>query len=298
MKSALQVALFGLALTVSPMAATPFSGAFAQDAASVVAKVGDATITTADLDQALEDMAQQFVNFPEEQRRARALDSLIDIKVLAKQAEAQGLDDNPELKRRIDLLRNRALHNDYFETVVRPSITDADLQARYDQEIGAATPEQEVSARHILVKTEEEAKAIIAELDGGADFEALAKTKSTGPSGPNGGDLGYFGKGRMVPEFEQAAFAMETGAYTKEPVKTQFGFHIIKVDDKRDVALPTFEQSKEQLQQIVLTEKYAAAVEEGREAVGVEILDKTLVLPAADTSADGNEEGEPVPENQ
>ncbi len=263
-----------------------------------MAKVGDVAITSADLDQAMDDMAQQFANFPEEQRRARALDSLIDIKVLAKQAEAQGLDEDPELKRRMDLLRNRALHNGYFETVVRPSVTDADLQARYDQEIGAATPEQEVSARHILVKTEDEAKAIIAELDGGADFVELAKAKSTGPSGPNGGDLGYFGKGRMVPEFEQAAFAMETGAYTKEPVKTQFGFHIIKVENKRDVALPTFEQSKEQLQQIVLTEKYAAAVEEGREAVGVEILDETLVLPTPNGLSDGDEEGEPVPENQ
>ncbi len=244
-----------------------------------VAKVGDVAITAKELDQALVDMQSQFANFPEAQRRARALDSLIDIKVLAKQAEKEGLQNDPALKLRLDLLRNRALHNDYFQKKVQPGITDDTIRARYKQEIEKTEPEKEVNARHILVKTEDEAKALIKELEGGADFVELAKSKSTGPSGPNGGDLGYFGKGRMVPEFEQAAFALEKGAYTKEPVKTQFGFHIIKVEDKRDRPFPTFEESKERLRQLMLTEAYAKAVKEGRKSVGVEVLDEGLKLP-------------------
>ena len=244
-----------------------------------VAKVGDVVITASELDQALTDMASQFNNFPEAERRARALDSLIDIKVLASRAQKEGLQNDPVLKRRLELLRNRALHNDYFQKKVRPSITDDAVKERYKSEIAKATPEQEVNARHILVKTEDEARAIIKELEEGADFVELAKAKSTGPSGPKGGDLGYFGKGRMVPEFEQAAFALEKGGYTKEPVKTQFGFHIIKVEDKRDRPFPTYEESKDRLRELMLTEAYAEAVKEGRESVGVEVLDQSLKLP-------------------
>ncbi|MEM1040615.1 MAG: peptidylprolyl isomerase [Pseudomonadota bacterium] len=262
-------------VAAAPMAAP----AFAQES-PVLAKVGDRTITQADLDQALKDMGQQFANFPEAQRKARALDSLIDIHVLAAKAEKEGLLDDAETKRRLDLLRNRALHNGYFETKVQPTVDEASMKARYDKEIGSATPEQEVSARHILVKTEEEAKAIIAELDGGADFVELAKTKSTGPSGPKGGELGFFGKGRMVPEFETAAFALEKGAYTKQPVKSQFGYHVIRVDDKRDKPLPSYEASKQQLRQVMLSEAYAAAVKAAREEVGAEVLDDSLKLPA------------------
>lgn len=245
----------------------------------VLAKVGDRNITAAELDQVMADMAQQFQSFPEQERRARALDSLIDITVLAERARAEGIDKEPTLMRRMELLRDRALHNGYFQQKVQPTVTDEALKARYDEEIAKAEPQQEVQARHILVKTEEEAKAIIGELEGGADFVELAKQKSTGPSGPKGGDLGYFGKGRMVPAFEEAAFALEKGAYTKTPVKTQFGFHIIKVEDKRDQPLPAFEESKDQLRQVMLTEAYAEAVAAGRKAVGVELLDESLKLP-------------------
>ena len=251
---------------------------FAQDS-KVLAKVGDRTITAADLDQAMADMTQQFKGFPESQRRARALDSLIDIHVLAIFAEKEGIAENAEVKRRLRLLKARALHNGYFQEKIQPKVSDEQMKARFDEELTKAVPQQEVSARHILVKTEEEAKAIIKELDGGADFIELAKAKSTGPSGPKGGDLGFFGKGRMVPAFETAAFALEKGAYTKEPVKSQFGFHIIKVDDKRDTPLPTFEESKERLRQVMLTEAYAEAVQNGRKSIGTEVLDESLKLP-------------------
>lgn len=263
-------------MTALMLALSP--AAFAQEG-KPVAKVGDVVITSAELDQALVDMSSQFKNLPEDQRRARALDSLIDIKVMAAQAEKEGLQNDPVLQRRLNLLRTRALHNDYFQKKIQSQITEDAIKVRYKEEIDKAKPEQEVNARHILVKTEDEAKAIIKELEGGADFVELAKSKSTGPSGPKGGDLGYFGKGRMVPEFETAAYALEKGGYTKEPVKTQFGFHIIKVEDRRDRPFPTYEESKDRLRQLMLTEAYAKAVEEGRKSVGVEVLDESLKLP-------------------
>ena len=255
-----------------------FTSALAQDA-KVVAKVGDVSITNAQLDQALADMGQQFQNFPESERRARALDSLIDIKLLAAKAEADGMTDEAELKSRLSLLQDRVKHNYYFQKKIQPAVTDADLKKRFDEEMKKIPRQSEVKARHILVKTEEEARAIIKELEGGADFIELAKTKSTGPSGPKGGDLGFFGKGRMVPEFEQAAFALEKGGITKEPVKTQFGYHIIKVDDVRDQPLPKFADTRNQLQQVMMAEAYAEAIKAARDSMGVEVLDESLKLP-------------------
>ncbi len=268
-----------VALALTTFLAAP---AFAQDADAVVAKVGGKSITNAQVDVALEALGPQFANVPEEQRRARALDSLIDINAMAAKARDAGLQDSEAVKNRIDLLTNRALHNAYFEENIRNSVTDEELQAQYDSEIAGVAPEQEVRARHILVKTAEEAVAIIEELDNGADFAEIAKEKSTGPSGVQGGDLGFFGKGRMVPAFEKAAFELEPGSYTKEPVETQFGFHIIKVEESRDVPLPSLEQAKEQLRQIVLSEKYTAALEDARSSLSIEILDETLVLPASE----------------
>ena len=260
------------------MAGVAFSNAVFAQESKPVAKVGEVTITEADLDQAMKDMADQFARVPEAERKARALDSLIDFHVLAAAARKAGIDKDPEVMRRVELLRIRALHNGYFEKKVQTAVTDAELKARFDREMAAATPEKEVKARHILVKTEDEAKAIIKELEGGADFVELAKKKSTGPSGPNGGDLGFFGAGRMVPAFEEAAFKLEKGGYTKDPVRTQFGFHVIKVDETRNKPLPTFEASKQQLRQLMLTEAYTKSIEEQRKAVGAEILDEALKL--------------------
>ena len=150
------------------------------------------------------------------------------------------------------------------------------MKARYDAEIANFPTETEVSARHILLETEEAAKEVIAELDGGADFAELAKTKSTGPSGPSGGDRGYLGKGRMVPEFEAAAFALEKGAHSAEPVKTQFGWHVIKKEDERESQPPSYDQVKDQIRQLVAQEKYLELIKVAREKYTYEILDETL----------------------
>ncbi len=243
----------------------------------VVATVAGQPITEADLAQALSDLDQQFARLPEEQKRAAALSAVIEIKLLAAEAKAKGFDKSAEFQRRMAFLEERALHSEVIENEVAAKITDEDIRKRYDAEIAATPAANEVRARHILVKTKEEADAIVKQLDGGANFEEIAKEKSGDPgSGAQGGDLGWFGAGQMVPEFEKAAFALEPGAYTKEPVQSQFGWHVIKVEDKRAKQPPAFEQVKEQFRSLLLRERYFALVKELRAAGQVEVTDPEL----------------------
>jgi len=267
-----------MAVTLALMVMVANHPVLAQET-SVIAKVGNRTITTADLDQASKRLSQQFANIPKEQRRARILDALIDFSVLAQAAEKEGYDEDEDFKRTIEYLRVQALHNVYFRKKIEATVTQEALMARYKKQVAEIKPEKEVHARHILVKTADEANAIIEKLNAGADFIELAKKSSTGPSGPQGGDLGWFGKGRMVPEFEKAVFVMKPGDYSPEPVKTQFGFHVLKLDEMRDVAPPTFEKSAPQLRQVMLSEAYEKAVKDSRAAQKIEILDKQLILP-------------------
>jgi peptidyl-prolyl cis-trans isomerase C len=274
------------------MAAFAASGAMAQDDATV-ATINGEPVTEADLALAMADLEQQFAQLPEAQRRAAALSAIIEIRLMSKAADDKGFDDDAEFQQRMELLRQRALHSAYIEEEIAASITDEEIRARYDQEVAATPPTNEVRARHILVATEEEAKAIIAELDAGGDFEALANEHTTDPSGKaSGGDLGYFGPGQMVPEFEKAAFALEPGQYTKEPVQSQFGFHIIRVEDKRATQPPAFEQVQAQIRSLVLREKYFAAVEALRSAAQIEIADEALkaaIEPAAPATPEATE---------
>lgn len=248
----------------------------AQDADAVVAKVGKLEITQSDLDLAIANLDPQLAQLPDEQKKVAALSGAIDVKLLAGNADGEGLKDDAEFKKRMAFIADRELHNIYFKKHVVDAVTEDDVKARYEKEIAALPKQEEVSARHILVKTEEEAKAIIAELDAGKDFIELAKAKSTDPNKSEGGDLGYFTKGRMVPEFEEAAFAMEKGTYTKTPVKTQFGFHVIKLEDKRDAAPPAYETVAQQVRQLVMRDKYLEIIEKAKAEQKVEILDEAL----------------------
>lgn len=270
--------LAGAAILVAAAVFSAQAGpVFAQEPQDkVIAKIDAVEITERELALAEVEMLQQFANTPAEQRRAAILNALIDIKMLAMTAEDAGLTDDPNYKARIAFTKARILHNTMFEKNALKAITDEELKARYDKEIEGFPKEKEVKARHILVETEDEAKAIVAELDGGADFVELAKTKSTGPSGPNGGDLGYFGKGQMVPVFETAAFSLETGSYTKEPVKSQFGWHIIIKEDERDRQPPSFDESMEQIRQLIAREKYFQLTQDARAKYKLEILDEEL----------------------
>ena len=156
-------------------------------------------------------------------------------------------------------------------------VTDAEVKARYDEEVSKFGDNMEVHARHILVETEDEAKAIIAELKNGGDFAKIAGEKSKDPgSAAQGGDLGYFSRGQMVPPFEEAAFNLEVGSITETPVKSDFGFHVIKVEDKRKQAPPAFDQVQARLRDLLIREKFAATLASLKEAAKIDVLDPTL----------------------
>jgi peptidyl-prolyl cis-trans isomerase C len=249
--------------------------ALAQEDA-VVAKVGDLEIHQSELDLAITNLDPQLAQLPDEQKKVAALSGAIDVKLLVKNANAEGLKDTPDFQKRLGYLQDRELHNAYFRKHVVDAVTAEEVKARYDKEVASLQPEEEAHARHILVATEDEAKAVIVELDGGKDFAEVAKEKSTDSNKDDGGDLGWFGKGRMVPEFETAAFALEKGAYTKTPVKSQFGFHVIKLEDKRTAPAPAFEQVEPQVRQLVMRDKYVALIEKAKAEQTIEITDEAL----------------------
>lgn len=273
----------------------------AQDAAAdpVIAKVGTLDIHESELKLAIAGLDPQLANLPDEQKRVAALSSIIDVKLLAADAGKEGLQDTPDFKQRLAFLTDRELHNAYFKKHVVDAVTPEEVKARYDKEVAAIEPEDEIRARHILVKTEEEAKAIIKDLDAGKDFIEIAKEKSTDPNKSEGGDLGYFGKGRMVPEFEAAAFALEKGAYSKEPVKSQFGFHIIKIEDKRKQQPPALDQVESQVRQLVMRDKYLELLEKAKAAAPVDIQDAALKTAYdAVNKPEAAGEGEAAPETE
>ena len=288
-RMALPFSLFA-ALTVSSVAqetapAAPSAGEPAAEAAKpaapdpekVIATIDGKPVTEADLALAQASVDQQYAQLPPEQRRAAAFMAIMEIRLLADKAIAQGLDKDQDFQRRMAFLQERALHSELIDKDVGAKITDEEVRARYDKQMAATPPVNEVKARHILVKTKEEAEAIIKELDGGADFQKLANEHTTDPSGKtSGGDLGYFAPGQMVPEFETAAFALNVGQYTKEPVQSQFGWHVILIEDKRAQQPPAFDTVKDEVRNMVFREKYFAMVGDLRKAAKVDVTDPEL----------------------
>ena len=271
------------ATTTTAPAATTDTAAPADS--EVVARVNGKAITEKDLDAAATDFQEELARVPEPQRRQQLLDVLIDLTLVAQQAEKDGIDKSPEFQRRIDLLRTRALRAELVRQKVLPQADNAAVRKRYDEEIAKIEQPEEVKASHILVETEDEAKAIIEQLKAGGDFAAIAKERSKDPgSGANGGDLGYFSKGMMVPEFEQAAFALEVGKFTETPVKSQFGYHVIKVEDRRKQPPPSFETVASQVGQLVMADVYQKLLADLKKNGTVEIL-KPQTPPANATPA-------------
>jgi peptidyl-prolyl cis-trans isomerase C len=263
----------------------------AQEPGDVVAKVGDAEITEADMAFAAQDLGQELQRFPPTQWRKLLLDVMIDMELMAHAAREAGLDKDPDFQKQLEFLQLRALRNAYLGQKINADISEEDLKAAYDKEFADFEGAEELNASHILVKEKAEAEEIIKQLDEGADFAELAREKSTGPSGSNGGSLGYFAKGQMVKPFEDAALALETGSYTKEPVETEFGWHVIRLDDKRRQAKPSLEDVAQGLRQQLMREAYDARMAELKDQVDIEILDEDLAkaedagdAPAADAT--------------
>lgn len=189
---------------------------------------------------------QELANNPEAQ--TKLLNELITTVAIAQAAEAEGLAARPDVKAALEVGRARVLAQAGLHNFWRDNpVTDEQLREAYEEQVQSKEPEMEFKARHILLKTEDEARAVIDELKGGADFATLAKEKSTGPSGSSGGDLGWFGPGQMVEAFSEAVAALEDDQFSSEPVETQFGWHVILREDSRTSEPPSFEEIKGQL---------------------------------------------------
>lgn len=258
---ALGALLVGLA---APLAA------HAQD--KVLAKVDGQPITEKDVAAASGALASQLAQLPEEARKRAVVDRLIDMRIISNAAAKSGLDQSDAFKARMDQVRTQLLVNEFVKAKVETAITEEVIKARYDKDVKSFDPPEEMRARHILVKEEAEAKAIIAELAKGGDFAKIAEAKSQDPgSGAQGGDLGYFGSGDMVPEFEKAAAALKVGETTKEPVKSQFGFHVIKLEDKRKQPVPGLDEVRDQVRQALVGETFTKMLEDMKKAAKVEV---------------------------
>ncbi len=251
----------------------PIGASRAQDSDPVVARVNGVDIHESDIGFAEEEIGGNMPSIPPEQKRDYLINYLVDVVVLSQAAEKQKLDDRPAVKHRLVFDRNRLLMEMLLQDAGKSALSDAAEHQVYDDAVKQVKSEQEVHARHILVPTEDEAKAILAQLKGGADFAVLAKEKSKDPGAAEGGDLGYFTKDQMVPEFAEVAFRLDKGQLS-DPVKTQFGWHIIKVEDKRIKPTPTFEQVKPQIENYVAHRAQAELVENLRKSATVERLDK------------------------
>src|SRR6266481_1477789 len=245
----------------------------AQDANPVLAKVNGAEIRQSDVAIAEEELGPSLAQMDPATKKENVLSFLIDLKIVAKAAEDKTVENTDDFKKRLAFTRRRLLMDNLLATEGKAATTDDAMKKVYDEASKQITGEQEVHARHILVESEDEAKAVKAELDKGADFAELAKKKSKDPGASDGGDLGFFTKDQMVPEFSTVAFALEPGKIS-DPVKSQFGWHIIKVEEKRNRKAPEFEQVKAQIETYVTRKAQAEYVAKLRETAKVERMDK------------------------
>ena len=214
----------------------------------VVAVVGDEEINRLDVLNFVQQLPPNIRQLPLDQLFPLALDQVINTKVIENNVDTSEVEDNDLVQKQIEESRKQILQRAYLEKVVGEKMTDKQLKNAYDEAVGSQPDVEEVKAAHILVEEESTAKDIIKKLNDDGDFAELAKEYSKDGTAENGGDLGYFAKSDVVPEFADAAFSLKEGTYTKEPVKSQFGYHVIKLEEKRMRPKPTFEESKQFLE--------------------------------------------------
>src|SRR6266850_4557570 len=245
----------------------------AEEANPVLAKVNGAEIRASDVALAEEELGSSLAQMDPATKKENVLSFLIDMKIVSKEAEDKKIADRDDFKTRLAFARNRLLMDNLLAVEGKAATTDENMKKVYEEAAKQISGEQEVHARHILVETEDQAKKIEAELKKGADFAELAKKESKDPGASDGGDLGFFTKDQMVPEFSTVAFTLEPGKIS-DPVKTQFGWHVIKVEEKRTRKAPDFEQVKPQIETYVVRKAQADYVAKLRTAAKVERLDK------------------------
>jgi peptidyl-prolyl cis-trans isomerase C len=245
----------------------------AEDANPVLAKVNGAEIRASDVTLAEEELGPSLAQMDPATKKENVLSFLIDMKIVSKEAEDKKIADRDDFKTRLAFARNRLLMDNLLAVEGKAATTDENMKKVYEDAAKQISGEQEVHARHILVETEDQAKKIEDQLKKGADFAELAKKESKDPGASDGGDLGFFTKDQMVPEFSTVAFALEPGKIS-DPVKTQFGWHVIKVEEKRTRKAPDFEQVKPQIETYVVRKAQADYVAKLRTAAKVERMDK------------------------
>lgn len=255
--------------TPAPAASAPATPAAPAD--PVVARVNGEELHKSDVSRMVSQLPPQVQQMPIEMIYPAVIDQLVSGKLVSSAGYKAGLADSAEVKDEIKRAEERAVQRAYIQKEIKARITPDAMQKAYQDFLKENPAQEEVKAAHILVEKEDEAKAIIAQLKKGGDFAKLAKEKSKdAAAAAQGGDLGYFTKDAMVEPFANAAFAMKPGEISKEPVKTQFGYHIIKVEDKRTQPQPTLDEVKPQLEQTLSKDIVTALVEELRGKATIE----------------------------
>lgn len=264
----LAVAL-GLGLSVPAQAQEP-------DASTVVATVGGVDITIGHMIAMVSTLTEEQLQLPARVVFDGVLERLIQQEAISQARPEPDLMTQLLVDNEMRALKASRVVNDMADKI---KVSEEEIQEAYNARFSEFTPATEYNASHILVETEEEARAVLAELEGGADFAALAEAKSIGPTGPNGGLLGWFGPGRMVPEFEGAVMALGIGK-TSSPVKTKFGWHVIRLNETRDPAKPTLAEMQEELQQEVWRNRLDNEILTMVDVVKTDRVDTTNISPA------------------
>lgn len=239
----------------------------------VVATVDGKDITRVDVYRYIKSMPQNLQQLPAQTIYPLALEQTINTRIVQNKADAANLNDDPEVQTQIKMAKQQIVRNIYLQRAVADKISEADVKKAYNDYIAKQPDVKQRRASHILLNTEEEAKAAIKRINEGADFAEVAKELSTGPTGPKGGDLGYFAKTDMVPEFADAAFSMKVGDVSSMPVKTQFGYHVIKVTDERDQPKPTLEEMKPSIEAELRRGALEGMMAEWRKGVKIDQFD-------------------------
>ena len=213
----------------------------------IVANVNNEDISLETMIHAMNELPPEIQSQPFMSYYEDLLERVIDIKLFAQEGKKMKLDEEPSVRAAIDFVIEKVLMQAFLSKYVQENIKEENIKASYNNFIADETSREEIKASHILMDTESEAIDVINMLNDGDDFAQLAKNKSTGPSGPSGGDLGWFKRGQMVPPFEKAAFSLNKNEITQRPVQTQFGWHVIKIFDKRIPEAPSYESMKNKL---------------------------------------------------
>ena len=237
-----------------------------------VATVDGIAITYNDVSLVEDELMAVYGQLPEEQRFQTLVGYMVNRILASEAAKKAGLENDADVAKIKAFMERKALQDVYIAKMLMERVREEDVTAYYDKEIKNGPVEEEVRARHILLDNREAADAVVADLENGADFAALAKERSKGPSGPSGGDLGYFSKQSMVPAFSDAAFKLAAGE-TSPPVQTQFGWHVIRVEDRRNRPVPPLNQVRDQIYQLLISEAQRDIYDEMRAKASVDLVD-------------------------